>query len=154
MNCINMWGSTLSIHSFYRWAEEIPGTVLGTVNRGYHERGGLCPHSAPFWRYIYVCIHTYVVYIYKFIKHIHVYTWAWYRCKPASSLLKSERKFSPKNDLFHVNCATTPYLPLHEKSGPGLKVHLPTDFPTFFPAVGSLPIKEPASAFKPWMNTD
>lgn len=36
------------------------------------------------------------------------------------------------------------------KSGAGLKVHLSTDFPALFLAVGSQPIKEPAGAFKPW----
>lgn len=70
-------------------------------------------------RCMYVCIHAYVGYIYKYqidvlcMCHTNTYTLGRgiFSCTPASSLLKSEQKFLPQNDLFHVNGATSPCRP-------------------------------------------
>lgn len=64
------------------------------------------------------------------------------------------RGFYLRMIFFMLMVPLPPAAHLLEKSGLGLKVHLLTDFPAFFLAVGSQLIKEPASAFKPWTNTD
>lgn len=100
-----------------------------------------------FQAYIYVCIHTFVGNIsinfpnIRWMMYIHtgIYTWSCYFL--LLHLDCSRNQFSTRNDLFHVNCATSPYRPFFEKSGPDLKVHLLTDFPTFFLAVGFSPSK-------------
>lgn len=64
-----------------------------------------------------VCMPMWDIYKYQIYVSCMCYTNTYtlghgiFSCKPASSLLKSEWKFLPQNDLFHVNCATSPYLP-------------------------------------------
>lgn len=66
-----------------------------------------------------MCVYTPMWDIYKYqidvlcMCHTNTYTLGRgiFSCTPASSLLKSEQKFLPQNDLFHVNGATSPRRP-------------------------------------------
>lgn len=126
------------------------------------QAGGLCPHALVFQTCIYVCLHTRVGYRYLPSARcvmcalcVCIYTRAWYLLLLLLLLhLHSEwNSFSPQNDLVMLIMPPASTACVFEKSLPGSKAHLLTDFPACFLAVGSQPIKEPAGAFKPWTNT-
>ena len=81
--------------------------------------------------------------------HIHVYPCAWYFGGWKCRILTTGPPGKSLKDLFHVSCSTFPLPLLLEQPGPSLNVHLLTDFPTFFLAVGSQPIKDAATASNP-----